>query len=203
MGQDIYLPLKKSGQSVIHRNLSYRFLRGQPLNISQSKKGKTGNVPSRFLRDESFYYFPLVKVHCRIFFIFSPCSFYGVTTSADPQKERTLSLGTFLPEACSNQPRKQRSDVNPTASSARSQTGILLSVLRQDYLNRSKRTGAVLFLLNSTSTLETGRILGRVSFRKGFWDNNNNNNNLLLIRRKYLYEYIQMRLTSYIKIIIK
>ena len=25
---------------------------------------------------------------------------------------------------------------------------------------------------------------------------NNNNNNLLLIRRKYLYEYIQMRLTS-------
>ena len=34
-------------------------------------------------------------------------------------------------------------------------------------------------------------------------DNNNNNNNLLLIRRKYLYEYIQMRLTSYIKIIIK
>ena len=29
----------------------------------------------------------------------------------------------------------------------------------------------------------------------------NNNNNLLLIRRKYLYEYIQMRLTSYIKII--
>ena len=26
---------------------------------------------------------------------------------------------------------------------------------------------------------------------------------LLLIRRKYLYEYIQMRLTSYIKIIIK
>ena len=34
-------------------------------------------------------------------------------------------------------------------------------------------------------------------------NNNNNNNNLLLIRRKYLYEYIQMRLTSYIKIIIK
>ena len=32
---------------------------------------------------------------------------------------------------------------------------------------------------------------------------NNNNNNLLFIRRKYLYEYIQMRLTSYIKIIIK
>ena len=30
-----------------------------------------------------------------------------------------------------------------------------------------------------------------------------NNNNLLLIRRKHLYEYIQMRLTSYIKIIIK
>ena len=35
------------------------------------------------------------------------------------------------------------------------------------------------------------------------FNNNNNNNNLLLIRRKYLYEYIQMRLTSYIKIIIK
>ena len=34
-------------------------------------------------------------------------------------------------------------------------------------------------------------------------DNNNNNNNLLLIQRKYLYEYIQMRLTSYIKIILK
>ena len=30
-----------------------------------------------------------------------------------------------------------------------------------------------------------------------------NNNNLLLIQRKYLYEYIQMRLTSYIKIILK
>ena len=34
-------------------------------------------------------------------------------------------------------------------------------------------------------------------------NNNNNNNNLLLIQRKYLYEYIQMRLTSYIKIILK
>ena len=33
--------------------------------------------------------------------------------------------------------------------------------------------------------------------------NNNNNNNLLLIRGKYLYEYIQMRLTSSIKIIIQ
>ena len=32
---------------------------------------------------------------------------------------------------------------------------------------------------------------------------NSNNNNLLLIRHKYLYEYIQMRLTSYIKIVIK
>ena len=119
-----------------------------------------------------FFFFstPQFKVHCRIFFIFSPCSFYSVTRSADPQKEHTLSPGTFPPEACSNQPRKQRSDVNPTASSARSQTGILLSVLRQDYLNTSKRIGAVLFLLNSTSTLETGRRLGRVSFRKGFWD---------------------------------
>ena len=37
----------------------------------------------------------------------------------------------------------------------------------------------------------------------GFGLTINNINNLLLIRRKYLYEYIQMRLTSYIKIIIK
>ena len=32
MGQDNYLPLKKSGQSVIGQNLPYPFLRGQPLN---------------------------------------------------------------------------------------------------------------------------------------------------------------------------
>ena len=32
MGLDSYLPLKKSGQCVIDRNLPYRFLRGQPLN---------------------------------------------------------------------------------------------------------------------------------------------------------------------------
>ena len=31
MGLDSYLPLKKSGQSVIDQNLPYRFLRGQPL----------------------------------------------------------------------------------------------------------------------------------------------------------------------------
>ena len=31
MGYDSYLPLKKSGQSVIDQNLPYRFLRGQPL----------------------------------------------------------------------------------------------------------------------------------------------------------------------------
>ena len=31
MGLDSYLPLKKSGQCVIDRNLPYRFLRGQPL----------------------------------------------------------------------------------------------------------------------------------------------------------------------------
>ena len=113
---------------------------------------------------------PFFKVQSTLqkFLIFSPCSFCSVTMSADPQKEHTLSPGTFHPEACSNQPRKQRSDVNPTASSARSQTGILLSVLRQDYLNTSKRIGTVLFPLNSTSTLETGRRLGRVSFRKGF-----------------------------------
>ena len=34
-------------------------------------------------------------------------------------------------------------------------------------------------------------------------NSNGNNNNLLLIRRKYLCEYIQMRLTSYINVIIK
>ena len=32
MGQDSYLPLEKSGQSVIDQNLPYRVLRGQPLN---------------------------------------------------------------------------------------------------------------------------------------------------------------------------
>ena len=32
MGKDSCLPLKKSGQSVVDRNLPYRFLRGQPLN---------------------------------------------------------------------------------------------------------------------------------------------------------------------------
>ena len=31
MGWDSYLPLEKSGQSVIDRNLPYRLLRGQPL----------------------------------------------------------------------------------------------------------------------------------------------------------------------------
>ena len=39
MGLDSYLPLKKSGQSVIDRNLPYRFLRGQPLN--NWSRGKT------------------------------------------------------------------------------------------------------------------------------------------------------------------
>ena len=33
MGQDSYLPLEKSGQSVIDQNLPYRFLRGQPLKV--------------------------------------------------------------------------------------------------------------------------------------------------------------------------
>ena len=33
MGQDNYLPLEKSGQSVIDRNLPYRLLRGQPLKL--------------------------------------------------------------------------------------------------------------------------------------------------------------------------
>ena len=34
MGLDSYLPLKKSGQSMLHRNLPYQFLHGQPLNNS-------------------------------------------------------------------------------------------------------------------------------------------------------------------------
>ena len=34
MGLDSYLPLKKSGQSVLDQNLPYRFLHGQPLNPS-------------------------------------------------------------------------------------------------------------------------------------------------------------------------
>ena len=33
MWLDSYLPLKKSGQSVVDRNLPYRFLRGQPLKL--------------------------------------------------------------------------------------------------------------------------------------------------------------------------
>ena len=45
MGLDSYLPLKNSGQSVIHRNLPYRFLRGQPLNYYEltmmTLKGET------------------------------------------------------------------------------------------------------------------------------------------------------------------
>ena len=36
MGQDSYLPLEKSGQSVIEQNLPYRFLRGQPLKACYS-----------------------------------------------------------------------------------------------------------------------------------------------------------------------
>ena len=37
MGLDSYLPLKKSGQSVIDRNLPYRFLSGQPLKCQDLK----------------------------------------------------------------------------------------------------------------------------------------------------------------------
>ena len=46
-------------------------------------------------------------------------------------------------------------------------------------------------------------VLILMSWPSALAHNNNNNNNLLLIQRKYLYEYIQMRLTSYIKIILK
>ena len=38
MGLDSYLPLKKSGQSVIDQNLPYRFLRGQPLKFCDFSK---------------------------------------------------------------------------------------------------------------------------------------------------------------------
>ena len=48
MGLDSYLPLKKSGQSVIHRNLPYRFLRGQIEVGSENKEG----VPPDFWRRE-------------------------------------------------------------------------------------------------------------------------------------------------------
>ena len=40
--------------------------------------------------------------------------------------------------------------------------------------------------------------MGHLEVRETVSDAINNNNNLLLIRRKYLCEYIQMRLTSYI-----
>ena len=36
MGQDSYLLLKKSGQSVIDQNLPYRFLRGEPLKYARN-----------------------------------------------------------------------------------------------------------------------------------------------------------------------
>ena len=40
MGQDSYLPLEKSGQSVIDQNLPYRFLRGQPLKLCITSVGR-------------------------------------------------------------------------------------------------------------------------------------------------------------------
>ena len=49
MGQDNYLPLEKSGQSVMDRNLPYRFLRGQPFKplknfkVEQFSKNLTHN----------------------------------------------------------------------------------------------------------------------------------------------------------------
>ena len=50
MGQDSHLPLKKSGQSVIDRNLPYRFLRGQPLKSCFFRKlltVQTGIIPAQ------------------------------------------------------------------------------------------------------------------------------------------------------------
>ena len=49
MGLDSYLPLKKSGQSVIDRNLPNRFLRGQPLKNSR----KTLDCTLSFRADNS------------------------------------------------------------------------------------------------------------------------------------------------------
>ena len=40
MGQDSYLPLEKSGQSVIDQNLPYWFLRGRPLKIAVNSEGR-------------------------------------------------------------------------------------------------------------------------------------------------------------------
>ena len=77
------------------------------------------------------------------------------------------------------------------------------------YLFPSNLLRKIIFFLHvitSNVTLICYRIdLKCYNFSEEFCDknNNNNNNNLLLIRHKYLYEYIQMRLTSYIKIIIK
>ena len=50
MGLDSYLPLKKSGQSVIDRNLPYRFLRGQPL---KQEGSATDSVFKPYVPDSS------------------------------------------------------------------------------------------------------------------------------------------------------
>ena len=56
MGQDSYLSLKKSRQSVIDQNLPYRFIRGHPLNFvvgQQSVNKKKSPDCSKHL---SFYW---------------------------------------------------------------------------------------------------------------------------------------------------
>ena len=58
-----------------------------------------------------------------------------VTTAADHQTERTLSLGTCAPAKCNNQPGIQYSGVHPTASSALSHVKTLLFGLRLHHLN--------------------------------------------------------------------
>ena len=58
-----------------------------------------------------------------------------VTTAADHQTERTLSLGTCGPAECHNQPGIQYSGVHPTASSALSHVKTLLFGLRLHHLN--------------------------------------------------------------------
>ena len=58
-----------------------------------------------------------------------------VTTAADHQTERTLSLGTCAPAKCNNQPGIQYSGVHPTASSALFHVKTLLFGLRLHHLN--------------------------------------------------------------------
>ena len=57
MGQDSYLPLEKSGQSVIDQNLPYRFLRGQPL--KSYSKPEIGTITIFYSPQEKVPYYTL------------------------------------------------------------------------------------------------------------------------------------------------